>query len=235
MDFAVFGVIALIIVLGIGGAVAILRSPFKYPYFNKAFDVSGKRKPDIENLIEDYINKGGFTEIQNHQEKIGAWKEESERKALSSILHSLREKQYLASIDDEHAFHFILTRGQTRYSQQNYVRTAYQITQEVDSKSCSIEWLQEKYSLLQSIGFEATLKEYHSKEQRKLMTKELRQQIMVRDNYTCQICGKYMPDTVGLQIDHIVPVAKGGKTVPSNLQVLCSVCNGSKSDKTTNS
>ena len=38
---------------------------------------------------------------------------------------------------------------------------------------------------------------------------------MVRDNYTCQICGKYMPDEVGLQVDHIIPVAKGGKTVES--------------------
>ena len=55
--------------------------------------------------------------------------------------------------------------------------------------------------------------------------------IMRRDNYTCQICGKYMPDGVGLHIDHILPISKGGKSVPSNLQVLCSKCNGKKSDK----
>ena len=35
-----------------------------------------------------------------------------------------------------------------------------------------------------------------------------------------------MSDEVGLQIDHIIPVSEGGKTVPSNLQVLCSKCNG---------
>ena len=63
------------------------------------------------------------------------------------------------------------------------------------------------------------------------MTKELRQQIIDRDKYTCQLCGKYMPDEVGLHIDHIVSISKGGKTVPSNLQVLCSKCNGSKSNK----
>ena len=37
------------------------------------------------------------------------------------------------------------------------------------------------------------------------MTKALRKEIMLRDNYTCQICGKYMPDEVGLHIDHIIP------------------------------
>ena len=63
------------------------------------------------------------------------------------------------------------------------------------------------------------------------MTKELRQQIIDRDKYTCQLCGKYMPDEVGLHIDHIVSISKGGKTVPSNLQVLCSKCNGIKSNK----
>ena len=54
---------------------------------------------------------------------------------------------------------------------------------------------------------------------------------MIRDDYTCQICVKYMPDEVGLQIDHIIPVSKGGKTIPSNLQTLCSKCNGKKANK----
>lgn len=63
------------------------------------------------------------------------------------------------------------------------------------------------------------------------MTKELRRQIIRRDKFTCQNCGKYMPNEVGLHVDHIIPISKGGKTVPSNLQVLCSKCNGSKSNK----
>ena len=40
-----------------------------------------------------------------------------------------------------------------------------------------------------------------------------------------------MPDEVGLHVDHIISISKCGKTVPSNLQVLCSKCNGSKSNK----
>ena len=34
-----------------------------------------------------------------------------------------------------------------------------------------------------------------------------------------------------LEIDHIIPVSKGGLTEESNLQTLCWKCNRSKSDK----
>ena len=93
------------------------------------------------------------------------------------------------------------------------------------------DWLKRRRAALADIGFETTLRKYRIKKQRPLMTPELRRQIARRDNYTCKICGKYMPDGVGLHIDHIKPVSKGGKTVPSNLQVLCSKCNGSKSSR----
>lgn len=100
----------------------------------------------------------------------------------------------------------------------------------VDDSSIRVswQWVIERRNRLAAINDEATLNEYHARNQRKIMTKQLREQIARRDNYTCQICGKYMPDGVGLQIDHIVPVSKGGKSVPSNLQVLCSKCNGRK-------
>ena len=54
---------------------------------------------------------------------------------------------------------------------------------------------------------------------------------MMRDNFTCRNCGKYMPDEVGLHIDHIVAIKNGGKTVESNLQVLCDKCNLSKGSR----
>ncbi|MBS6476071.1 MAG: HNH endonuclease [Clostridiales bacterium] len=128
-------------------------------------------------------------------------------------------------------FIFLLTRKQTRYSQRNYVKTPYIVNVKVGKVECSLREVEERYKLLSEIGFQCTLNEYHSKDQRRLMTKELKDQIKKRDHYTCQVCRKYMPDEVGLHIDHIIPISKGGKSIPSNLQVLCSKCNGSKSNK----
>lgn len=72
-----------------------------------------------------------------------------------------------------------------------------------------------------------------SKEQRLLMTKKLREAIKSRDNYTCCICGNstHAEPNLLLEIDHIVPIAKGGLTEETNLQTLCWKCNRSKSDK----
>jgi len=210
---------------------SIFKSPFRYPYFNYSFDVSGKRKPDIENLIDNFLNQKNFSMIKRHEEKIEQWKIESLRKIEKSKLKKYRTEQYQKSLDDDKAYNFYLTRKQTRYKQTNYIRTPYKVVQTVNSFSCDYNFLFNRNEELKAINYECTLKEYNSKNQRKLMTKKLRQQIITRDNYTCQICGKYMPDEVGLHIDHIVSISKGGKTVPSNLQVLCSKCNGSKSNK----
>lgn len=72
-----------------------------------------------------------------------------------------------------------------------------------------------------------------AKEQRALMTKKLRETIKARDNYTCCTCGNstYVEPNLLLEIDHIIPIAKGGLTEESNLQTLCWKCNRSKSDK----
>lgn len=72
-----------------------------------------------------------------------------------------------------------------------------------------------------------------AKEQRTLMTKKMREFIKKRDNYTCRICGNstHVEPNLLLEIDHIIPVSKGGRTVEDNLQTLCWKCNRSKSDK----
>ena len=76
-------------------------------------------------------------------------------------------------------------------------------------------------------------KKGHTKKQRSAMTQDLREAIKKRDNYTCQICGNSVlkePNLL-LEVDHIIPVSKGGKTEADNLQTLCWRCNRAKSNK----
>ena len=49
-------------------------------------------------------------------------------------------------------------------------------------------------------------------------------------SYVCAGCGEVFPTRLFLQVDHIVPMAKGGLSVPNNLQVLCRTCNQRKGD-----
>lgn len=59
------------------------------------------------------------------------------------------------------------------------------------------------------------------------VSNKMRFYIYKRDGYRCQICGRKTDD---LEIDHIFPIAKGGKTTIDNLQTLCRRCNFKKSD-----
>ena len=63
------------------------------------------------------------------------------------------------------------------------------------------------------------------------VSRSAREFVIKRDNYTCQMCGKHMPDRKGLVIDHIKPVSKRGRGDIDNLQVLCVACNCAKGTK----
>ena len=67
--------------------------------------------------------------------------------------------------------------------------------------------------------------------ERQMMTPSLRYDILKRDNFRCQICGRTAQDGVTLEVDHKKPIAKGGKTEPDNLWTLCMDCNRGKAAK----
>ena len=57
----------------------------------------------------------------------------------------------------------------------------------------------------------------------------LRQAVLERDHYTCQYCGCSGTEAT-LEIDHIVPVSKGGVSDMNNLVTACFDCNRAKHD-----
>lgn len=69
--------------------------------------------------------------------------------------------------------------------------------------------------------------------QRSLMTSTLREKIKTRDGFACRICHVSVRDEkhLLLEIDHVIPLSKGGITSEENLQTLCWKCNRSKGAK----
>lgn len=66
-----------------------------------------------------------------------------------------------------------------------------------------------------------------AKNKRKYLSKKVRFEVLKRDSFTCQYCGKEAPDVV-LNIDHIKPVKDGGSNNMLNLITSCFDCNSGK-------
>ncbi len=58
-----------------------------------------------------------------------------------------------------------------------------------------------------------------------------RRNIAIRDHSSCQYCGMVL-QTADYTIDHVLPRARGGKSVWTNLVLACVRCNKHKSDRT---
>jgi 5-methylcytosine-specific restriction endonuclease McrA len=58
-----------------------------------------------------------------------------------------------------------------------------------------------------------------------------RRNIAIRDNSSCQYCGVVL-ETAEYTIDHVLPRARGGISVWTNLALACVSCNNRKSDRT---
>ena len=67
---------------------------------------------------------------------------------------------------------------------------------------------------------------------------QLRNEILERNGYTCQLCGNGPGDPdpfnagrkVRLHIDHVIPKSQGGTDKKENLRALCSICNQTRAN-----
>lgn len=61
------------------------------------------------------------------------------------------------------------------------------------------------------------------------LKKNLRYEILRRDNFACRYCGTRSP-SVALEIDHVIPRIHGGTDDAWNLTAACRPCNSEKRD-----
>ena len=64
----------------------------------------------------------------------------------------------------------------------------------------------------------------------RLEVKFSRRNVFLRDKFTCQYCAKTLPETQ-LNLDHVTPRDKGGRTTWENIVTSCFRCNTRKANK----
>ena len=62
----------------------------------------------------------------------------------------------------------------------------------------------------------------------RMMLRPTRANILLRDDDTCQYCGKHMRE---LTLDHVLPRSRGGQSTWENLVACCRACNGRKGSR----
>ena len=67
--------------------------------------------------------------------------------------------------------------------------------------------------------------------ERQPLPKTVRFEVFKRDKFTCQYCGRSAPEII-LEVDHIIPVSKGGDNNIMNLVTSCRDCNRGKGKRT---
>lgn len=122
-----------------------------------------------------------------------------------------------------------------KFEKNYYMWYAFNYTSPTNRKSYSNSIILDEERLEDFADFLNNLIAYRksAKFQRQLMTPRLRESILVRDKHTCMTCGISTQKEAHLllEVDHIMPISKGGITIETNLQTLCWKCNRTKGAK----
>lgn len=80
-------------------------------------------------------------------------------------------------------------------------------------------------------GYKCAKNYYKNVVNKRKVSNVLRIFIFERDKFKCVYCGLSAKDGAVLNVDHILPVSKGGSNKLNNLQTLCRACNNGKADR----
>ena len=198
------------------------QKPFKYicKYFN--IEADEKTVEEFESVLNDFI-------AAENGKKLLIDEKETIIQSINSEIPFLIKKFSMKKLSKKLGFHEI------DLSDAYYPKYTFQYTSPGGNASYATDIVLDVDNLERFIKFLAEQVEFRKtvQGQRQLMTKALREEIKERDNYTCKHCNISIMDEphLLLEIDHIIPLAKGGLTEVDNLQTLCWKCNRTKGAK----
>ena len=198
------------------------QQPFKYvmKYFNIA--------PNEETLerFEDTLNN--YVAAEQGKELLKKERDEIVGRISSSI------PWYILKLNKEKLYEKLGFK-KIDFSQMYFPKYTFQYVSSGGNSSMKCDVIFDIENLNRFIEYLADIIKFRKSVagQRALMNSALREHIKERDNYTCKKCKnstKKEPNLL-LEIDHIMPLSKGGMTEEKNLQTLCWRCNRSKGTK----
>ena len=198
------------------------REPFKY--LCKYFDIP--QNEDTLNYFEKILND--FSAAEQGKELL----KNEEEKIFETISNKI---PYIVKRFDKQNLYKKLGFVPIDFSQLYFPKYTFKYISPGGNSSNTVDIIFDPNNLNDFIKFLDSKIKFNksAKKQRSLMTLELREKIKSRDNYTCKNCGlsTYQEPNLLLEIDHIIPISKGGLTYEENLQTLCWRCNRSKGNK----
>ena len=196
--------------------------PFKYlcKYFNIKADEESLE--NFENVLNNFsAAEEGKQLLSNELEKI----KESIKNDIPFLIRKLSMKKFMLKLGFKvidfstvyfpvYTFRYVSPGGNK--SNRNDIKL------DISNLNNFVQYLSEGVKFRKSVAG-----------QRALMTSKLREKIKQRDKYTCQKCGlsTNQERNLLLEIDHIMPISKGGMSTEENLQTLCWKCNRTKGAK----
>jgi len=120
-------------------------------------------------------------------------------------------------------FNFMVNPKQGSHLDYNLEKIKYLIDLEILKHRLFLEIEEEKYKEWEKSKTKSGRRESP-------IPQKIRFEILKRDNFTCQYCGKKSPD-VELEVDHIEPYSKTKNNNPDNLITSCKNCNRGKRTK----
>lgn len=148
---------------------------------------------------------------------------EEEIKKVNSLLKFYYKEGVEISLKAKFMTHLII---KGKIIKKNFLGRKYVVLKGKDKKPIKI-FIEdiELYSII-PVDYEKR----ENKNKRSPLPPALRYKILKRDMFTCKSCGARAPE-VELEVDHKIPVSKGGTDEESNLITRCMDCNRGKGNK----
>lgn len=214
----------------------------KYRIDHRASSKRGLDNLDLSDIVMFYLNENiddfrdNFISIGDNLDKYKAYEKDFD--SITRIKYKYKEKDIIGkefkSVEKFSKFEKNMTNS-IKYKNKESLTVMVYATY-ISPKGRNSYYKNAQFDYNDVLDIYQRLKAYEefkstTRYQRSIMTDSLRYDILRRDNFRCQICGTTAKEGAKLHVDHIIPISKGGKTTPDNLQTLCERCNMGKSNK----